>query len=167
MCTAHPAWMTSSCHGLSRSSLTGSTAPIPCFRRQYHRVAISRAGDDAEERGTNATSGLPRLGVDALRQALRTPGDFFVARRPKGSTVGMLGADRDRLLGEQGRDPESEGVRRVCSGLSAAGGGVANATQLPLGVKCGTHRAPVSASRSVAVVARRWACALRRRSQSA
>ena len=46
-----------------------------------------------------------------------------------------LDADCARRLGEPRRGPAQQGVWRVCSGLLAAGGGVAKATQFPLGVK--------------------------------
>ena len=46
-----------------------------------------------------------------------------------------LDADCARPPGEPRRGPAQQGVWRVCSGLLAAGGGVAKATQFPLGVK--------------------------------
>src|SRR6185437_15006947 len=61
---------------LSRSSLTGSTAPIPCFRRQYHHGAISRAGDNTRERGPTRRR-VANVRDRRSRQALRDLGRDF------------------------------------------------------------------------------------------
>ncbi len=58
-------------------------------------------------------------------------------RAPAASSEYSRGLDADcaRLMGEPPRGPGQESVWRVWSGLSAACGGVAKATQLPLGVE--------------------------------
>jgi hypothetical protein len=58
----------------------------------------------------------------------------FVARRPDGGTVEMWTRTAPARWASRA-GVQDKNVWRVCRGLSAAGGGVAKATQLPLGVR--------------------------------
>jgi hypothetical protein len=95
--------------------------------RAEHHLCPRRGGNSG--RGPGGTGALTRR-----PRALIVVSEIRLLR---GGLIGVesrLDADCACPLGEPGRGPGQEGVWRVCSGLSAAGGGVAKATQLPLGV---------------------------------